>query len=50
MTETITANRISKQKPMVGTYFLKFCGKHNLQKLSEQSQTYSEIFSSGYQG
>lgn len=50
MTETITENSVAKQKPMVGTYFLKFCGKHDLQKLSDQAHTYSEIFSSGYQG
>lgn len=48
--ETISTNSVAKQRPMIGTYFLKFCGRHDLQKLSDQAQTYSEIFSSEYQG
>jgi 5'-3' exonuclease len=48
--ETIAVNSVAKQRPMIGTYFLKFCGKHDLQKLSDQAQTYSDIFGSEYQG
>ena len=50
ITETIKANSVAKQKPMVGTYFLKFCGRHDLNKLSEQSQAFAEIFSSEFKG
>lgn len=48
--ETIAINSVAKQRPMIGTYFLKFCGKHDLQKLSDQAQTYSDIFGSEYKG
>lgn len=50
ITETIHTNSVTKQKPMIGTYFLKFCGRHDLTKLSEQSQTFAEIFSSEFRG
>ena len=45
---TVKENSVPKQKPMVGTHFLKFCGRHNLSKLSEQSQNFAEIFSSEF--
>ncbi len=48
ITECITANSITKNVPMVGAHFLKFCGKHNLVKLSEQSSTYGTILSANY--
>jgi 5'-3' exonuclease len=48
ISDTIKANSIAKQKPMIGTYFLKFCGRHNLVKLSEQSQAFADIFGSEY--
>ena len=46
--DTVTASQVHKQKQMVGAQFLKFCGKHRLNKLSEQTQTYGEILNSGY--
>jgi hypothetical protein len=48
--ECITANSEAKAKPMVGAQFLKFCGKFNLQKLSDQSANFGEVFSAPYQG
>jgi 5'-3' exonuclease len=39
---------ITKQMPMIGAHFLKFCGKYNLVKLSEQANTYSNILSAAY--
>jgi len=33
---------------MIGAQFLKFCGRFDLQKLSENSQAFAEIFSRGY--
>ena len=46
--ETITAAQEHKQKPMVGAQFLKFCGKYELIRLSEQAQVFGEILNSGY--
>lgn len=46
---TIAENAVQKNKPMVGAHFLKFCGKYNLAKLSEQTAVYGEILSSKYQ-
>lgn len=46
--DTITANSVKKNRPMIGAQFLKFCGKYELNKLSEQSQTFSEFLSAEY--
>jgi len=48
ITDTISHNSVSKKKPMIGLQFLKFCGRHELIRLSDQAQTFSEIFSAGY--
>ena len=48
--ECITTNSEAKAKPMVGAQFLKFCGRFNLQKLSDQSANFGEVFSAPYQG
>ena len=45
---TIVENSVTKNCPMIGAQFLKFCGRHDLVKLSEQSQNFAEIFSAGY--
>lgn len=46
--ETINNNQLTKNQPMIGAQFLKFCGKHELLKLSDLSQNFGEIFSSQY--
>lgn len=46
--ETIAENSVAKTRPMIGAQFLKFCGRFDLQKLSENSQTFAEIFSAAY--
>jgi 5'-3' exonuclease len=46
--ETIKAGAVAKTKGMVGAHFLKFCGKYNLVKLSEQSTTYATLLSASY--
>ncbi len=46
--ETIAKAKEIKNKPMVGTYFLKFCGKYQLIKLSDQAQIFSELLSKAY--
>jgi len=34
----------------VGTRFMKFCGRHNLVKISEQAEQYGRWLNSNYQG
>lgn len=38
----------TKEMSMVGLHFLKFCGKYNLQKLSENPNFYSEMLAKPY--
>jgi len=45
---TISAAAHSKNCPMIGAHFLRFCGRFELQKLSEHSQSFAEIFSRAY--
>ena len=35
-------------RPMIGAQFLKFCGKYELVKMSEQAQNYVSFLTSGY--
>jgi hypothetical protein len=46
--ETIQLASVPRSKPQIGMHFMKFCGRHNLVKISEQAQQYAEIFSAGY--
>jgi 5'-3' exonuclease len=46
--QTIDENCVAKNRPMVGAQFLKFCGKYELNKLSENSSTIGEILNAGY--
>ena len=46
--ETIVTNSITKNRPMVGAQFLKFCGKYDLAKLSENAAAIGTILSAGY--
>jgi 5'-3' exonuclease len=46
--ETITQGSVERTRPMIGAQFLKFCGRFDLQKLSENSQNFAEIFSAAY--
>ncbi len=50
ITETIAEGSIERNRPMIGAQFLKFCGRFDLQKLSENSQNFAEIFSAAYKG
>ena len=45
---TITEGAVKKSRPMVGAQFLKFCGKYELNKLSEHSQQYAEVLGAEY--
>lgn len=44
--ETLRVEKI----PQVGTHFMKFCGKYELEKLAEQPQTYGKWLNSTYDG
>jgi len=48
--DTINTGAIRKSCPMVGAQFLKFCGKYELNRLSEQSQSFSEFLGAEYPG
>jgi 5'-3' exonuclease len=45
---TIMENSVAKDLPMIGAQFLKFCGKYELVKLSEQAQVFSKWLSAAY--
>lgn len=45
---TIKTNAVRKGRPMVGAQFLKFCGKYELNRLSEHSSNYAELLSAEY--
>jgi 5'-3' exonuclease len=46
--ETIATNSVQKNVSQVGIRFLKFCGKYDLKKLSENPQTYADCLSAQY--
>lgn len=46
--ETIQTNSKTKSRPMVGAQFLKFCGKYELNRLSDNSSIIGEILSASY--
>jgi len=46
--ETVKIASVARSTQMIGVHFLKFCGRHNLTKISEQAQQYAEIFSAKY--
>jgi hypothetical protein len=46
--ETIAQGAVARNRPMIGAQFLKFCGRFDLQKLSDNSQNFAEIFSAAY--
>ncbi len=48
ITETITTGSVKLNRPMIGAQFLKFCGKYDLVKLSENANTIGTILSASY--
>jgi len=48
--ETIEQGSVQLNRPMVGAQFLKFCGKYDLIKLSDNSSTISAVLSASYPG
>ena len=45
---TIAEASVPKQISQVGTKFLKFCGKYELNRISDQAQQYAELLSAEY--
>ena len=45
---TIAENSVVKSIPQIGTKFLKFCGKYDLKRISEQAQTHVDFLSRSY--
>jgi 5'-3' exonuclease len=45
---TIAENSVTKNISQIGTKFLKFCGKYELNRMSENAQQFAEILSSEY--
>lgn len=46
--ETISGGSVKHNRPMIGAQFLKFCGKYELNRLSEQATVMSEWLCAGY--
>jgi 5'-3' exonuclease len=46
--ETIKEGAVAKNNAMIGAHFLKFCGAHNLVKLSDQAATYAAMLGAAY--
>jgi len=46
--ETISSNAVAKDRPMIGAQFLKFCGKYELTRLSEQASSFGTFLSASY--
>ena len=46
--ETIATNSVVKSIPQIGTLFLKFCGKYDLKRISEQAQSHVDFLSRSY--
>lgn len=46
--ETIAENAISKDNMQIGSHFLKFCAKHELNKIAEYHSQYVKMLSASY--
>lgn len=48
ITETVNVGKVQKTNPQIGTKFLKFCGKYQLNKVSEQASGVADFLSAPY--
>ena len=46
--ETIANNSIVKNIPQIGTQFLKFCGKYELKRITDNAQNYVDFLAEAY--
>ena len=48
ITETINTNSVPKNVAQIGTKFLKFCGKYELKRMSDEMQKFVDFLSAAY--
>lgn len=48
LNETINTASVTINRPMIGAQFMKFCGKYDLVKISDNAQQYAEFLSASY--
>jgi 5'-3' exonuclease len=48
LVDTIKSSSVKLARPMIGAQFMKFCGKYDLVKISENAQQYAEFLSASY--
>ena len=46
--ETIATNSVPKEVPQIGSKFLKFCGKYDLKRITDNVQHFVDFLSAGY--
>lgn len=46
--DTIATGSVRLDRPMIGAQFLKFCGKYELNRISEHATSFAEFLSAGY--
>lgn len=46
--ETIATNSVTKSIPQIGTKFMKFCGKYDLKRISDNVQGYIDFLTAEY--
>jgi 5'-3' exonuclease len=46
--KTIATNSVKLKRTMVGSHFLKFCGKYDLNKISENATSFAEFLNASY--
>jgi 5'-3' exonuclease len=46
--ETIATNSTAKDVAQIGTKFLKFCGKYDLKRITDNAQNYIDFLKAGY--
>ena len=46
--ESIAENSVVKDIPQIGTKFLKFCGKYELNRISDNVQNYVDFLTASY--
>jgi 5'-3' exonuclease len=48
ITTTISTNSVAKNIPQIGVKFMKFCGKYDLKRISDNIQNYVDFLSAPY--
>ena len=48
ITETIDTNSVTKSIPQIGSLFMKFCGKHELNRIADNPNGFVDYLTAGY--